>query len=85
MWRGFRRSAVSETDKVRAGSGPLDNLVVLVTSLVVLVIVGAALLWYFGYIPRAHSVAPEQGQVTSPPSAAPGAAPSAQPAAPPAP
>jgi hypothetical protein len=34
MWRGFRKSAVSETEKVRGGGGPLDNLVVLITSLV---------------------------------------------------
>jgi hypothetical protein len=80
MWRGFRRSAVSETDKVRAGGGPLDNLVVLITSLIVLVIVGAALLWYFGYMPGSHSIAPEHGQISSPPGAAPGAPPAAPPA-----
>ena len=43
-----------ETDKVREGSGPLDNLVVLIVSLVVLVVIGGALLWYFGYIPPLH-------------------------------
>ncbi len=60
MWRGFRRSALSETEKVRAGSGPLDNFVVLVISLVVLAILGAILLWYFGYLPGHHAVAPTE-------------------------
>lgn len=60
MWRGFRRSPESETDRVRAGGGPLDNLVVLTISLVVLVVVGAALLWYFGYFPGAHTPVPTE-------------------------
>jgi hypothetical protein len=42
MWRGFRKSAASETEKVRGGGGPLDNLVVLLTSLVLLAIIGSA-------------------------------------------
>jgi hypothetical protein len=54
MWRGFRKSAVSETEKVRGGGGPLDNLVVLIASLVLLAVLGAALLWYFGYFPGGH-------------------------------
>jgi hypothetical protein len=54
MWRGFRKSAASETEKVRGGGGPLDNLVVLITSLVLLAILGAALLWYFGHWPGGH-------------------------------
>jgi hypothetical protein len=33
MWRRARRPSVSETEKVRGGSRPLDNLVVLITSL----------------------------------------------------
>jgi len=61
MWRGFRKSAVSETDKVRQGSGPLDNLVVLLTSLILLAIIGGALLWYFGYGPGSHQPPIEQG------------------------
>jgi hypothetical protein len=59
MWRGFRRSALTETERVRGGSGPLDNFVVLVVSLVVLAIAGAALLWYFGYLPG-HPVLPRE-------------------------
>jgi hypothetical protein len=61
MWRGFRRSAVSETEKVRGGGGPLDNLVVLITSLVLLAIIGAGLLWYFGYWPGGHPALTEHG------------------------
>lgn len=53
MWRGMRRrKAKLETDEVRAGTGPKDNLVVLITSLVILAVVGAFLLWYFGFLPR---------------------------------
>ena len=54
MWRGFKKSAGSETEKVRGGGGPLDNLVVLIASLVLLAVLGAALLWYFGYFPGGH-------------------------------
>jgi hypothetical protein len=42
----------SETDRVREGTGPLDNLKVLIVSLVVLVPIGGVLLWYFGYLPH---------------------------------
>jgi hypothetical protein len=54
MWRGFRGSAVSETDRTRGGTGPVDNLVVLITSLVLLALLGAVLLWSFGYFPGGH-------------------------------
>jgi hypothetical protein len=60
MW-WFRRQAVSETDKLRGGTGPLDNFVVLITSLIVLAVLGAALLWYFGYLPGHHTVPTEHG------------------------
>jgi hypothetical protein len=53
MWP-FRRTAVSETDKLRGGTGPKDNLVVLITSLTLLVIIGGLLLWYFGFYPGSH-------------------------------
>jgi hypothetical protein len=61
MRRLFRRSAVSETEKVRGGGGPLDNLVVLIVSLFLLAILGAALLWYFGYWPGGHPIITEHG------------------------
>jgi hypothetical protein len=61
MWRRFRRSAQQETDDVRGGGGPLDNLVVLSISLVVQAIVGALLLWYFGYFPGGHPAVTERG------------------------
>jgi hypothetical protein len=61
MWRGFRRSALSETERTRGGTGPLDNLVVLIVSLVLLAIVGAGLLWYFGYWPGGHPAITEHG------------------------
>ena len=61
MWRRFWRSAEQETEDVRGGGGPLDNLVVLITSLIVLAILGAALLWYFGYFPGGHPAFTEHG------------------------
>ena len=42
-----RRARWSEKDKVRQGSGPLDNLVVLFCSLVLLAMVGVALFIYY--------------------------------------
>ena len=43
-----RKVDYSETDKVRQGTGPLDNLVVLVTSVA---LAGAAGVWiYFWYV-----------------------------------
>jgi hypothetical protein len=47
----LRRSAVNATDDVRQGSGPIDNLVVLITSLLVLTAIGVAFAMYFGYWP----------------------------------
>jgi hypothetical protein len=41
-----RRARWSEKDKVRQGSGPLDNLVVLLCSLILLAVVGVALFLY---------------------------------------
>jgi len=53
MWSGMRRrKAELDADLVRAGTGPKDNLVVLITSLVIVAAVGAFLLWYFGFLPR---------------------------------
>ena len=51
MLRLFRRSAVNATDDVRQGTGPTDNLVVLITSLVMLTALGVAFVVYFGYWP----------------------------------
>jgi hypothetical protein len=59
--RFFRRSAESETDRVRGGGGPLDNLAVLITSLILLAIIGALLLWFFGYFPGGHPALTEHG------------------------
>jgi hypothetical protein len=57
MWRGMRRrKADLDTDEVRGGTGPKDNLVVLITSLAILAAAGAFLLWYFGFVP--HHPAP---------------------------
>jgi hypothetical protein len=70
MRRLFRRSAVSETEKVRGGTGPLDNLVVLIVSLVLLAIIGAGLLWYFGYWPGGHQPLTEHGALPRPGAAA---------------
>jgi hypothetical protein len=57
MWRGMRsRRTGLDPEKVRAGAGPKDNLVVLITSLVILAAAGAFLLWYFGFLP--HHPAP---------------------------
>jgi hypothetical protein len=61
MWRRFRKQAVSETEKVRGGGGPLDNLVVLITSLALLTVLGVGLLWYFGYWPGGHPTLTEHG------------------------
>lgn len=53
MWRGMRRrKADLDTDEVRGGTGPKDNLVVLIVSLLILAAAGAFLLWYFGFVPR---------------------------------
>lgn len=53
MWRGMRRrKAELDTEDVRAGTGPKDNLVVLIASLVILTAAGACLLWYFGFLPH---------------------------------
>ena len=59
--RLFKRSSVSETERVRGGGGPLDNLVVLITSLALLVILGVGLLWYLGYWPGGHPTLTEHG------------------------
>ena len=40
---------VYDGDSVRAGGGPLDNLVVLIASLAILVVVGIVLVGYFFY------------------------------------
>jgi hypothetical protein len=53
MWRGMhRRRAGLDTDEVRGGTGPKDNLVVLITSLVIVAAAGAFLLWYSGFVPH---------------------------------
>jgi hypothetical protein len=51
MLRRFRKSAAIETDDVRQGGGPLDNLVVLLTSLAILTVIGVSLIVYFGNWP----------------------------------
>jgi hypothetical protein len=56
MWRGmYRRKTGLDTDEVRGGTGPKDNLVVLITSLVLVAAAGAFLLWYFGFVPH-HTI-----------------------------
>ena len=60
--RFFRRSAESETDRVRGGGGPLENLcLVPITSLILLAIIGGLLLWFFGYFPGGHPALTEHG------------------------
>ncbi len=36
----------TETERIRQGSGPIDNLVVLIASMIILVIVGLGLAYY---------------------------------------
>ncbi len=50
MWR-LRRPAVVTTDDARQGTGPIDNLVVLIVSLIVLGALGVAFAVYFGAWP----------------------------------
>jgi hypothetical protein len=45
-------AVVDVEEQIRAGTGPKDNLVVLITSLVILAAAGAFLLWYFGFWPH---------------------------------
>ena len=61
MWRRFRKPWVSEAEKVRGGGGPLDNLVVLITSLTLIAVLGVGLLRYFGYWPDGHPTLTEHG------------------------
>ncbi len=46
MFRRRRGPKYDATDRIRQGTGPLDNLVVLIGSLALLVAIGLALLWY---------------------------------------
>lgn len=48
MWpRRQGKLKTTETERVRQGTGPLDNLVVLVVSLALLAVIGAGVLYYF--------------------------------------
>jgi hypothetical protein len=48
--RLFRRAAAHSTNDVRQGTGPTDNLVVLIVSLAMLIAIGAAFVVYFGFV-----------------------------------
>jgi hypothetical protein len=50
--RNAQKEADLDTDQIRAGTGPKDNLVVLIVSLVILAAAGAFLLWYSGFVPH---------------------------------
>ena len=55
MWFGSGRNRITETpEESRQGTGPLDNLVVLTVSIVVLAAIGLLLIWYFGFYPGGH-------------------------------
>jgi hypothetical protein len=55
MWPWRRRGELTPTE-LRQGTGPLDNLLVLVVSLAILFLIGLFLLSLFGFYPGSPSV-----------------------------
>ena len=52
----------SQTDRIRQGTGPLDNLVVLIASLIILLVIGAGLAFYVYWWERPRTQQPQPAQ-----------------------